>query len=125
MPRSTFYLKLTTAAALIFGSSSIFAATETGLAAVYTNKLHGHTTGCMETYDHHKLTAAHQTLPCGSKVKVTNSNNGKSVVLRINDRGPTQAGRILDISGRAAKVLHIHPQVMVPVEMKVLRKGKV
>lgn len=124
MPRSMFYLRVTAVTLSLFSSSAIFAATEKGLAAVYTNKLHGHTTGCMETYDHHKLTAAHQSLPCGSKVKVTNTENGKSVVLRINDRGPTQAGRILDISGRAAKVLHIHPQVMVPVEMKVLHKGK-
>ena len=124
MPRSMFYLKLTAAVIAIVGSSAIFADTEKGLAAVYNKRLHGHTTGCMEKYDHNKLTTAHKSLPCGSKVKVTNTENNKSVILIVNDRGPTQAGRILDISGKAAKKLGIHPQVMRPVEVKVLHKGK-
>lgn len=122
MLRST-YLKLLAVFILFAGVNSVFAG-EQGLAAVYTSRLHGHTTGCMEKYDHHQLTTAHQSLPCGSKIKVTNLQNGKSVVLRVNDRGPTQAGRILDISGRAAQILGIHPQVMRPVEIKVLHKGK-
>lgn len=124
MTRNTCYFNLIAAVVFVVGAPSVFAENEKGLAAVYNSRLHGHTTGCMEKYDHHKLTTAHQSLPCGSKVRVTNTENGKSVTLRVNDRGPTQAGRILDISGRAAKVLHIHPQVMVPVEVKVLHTAK-
>jgi hypothetical protein len=77
---------------------------ETGLAAVYSNRLHGRKTASGERYDRNALTAAHKTLPYGTRVKVTHNKKHKSVVLRINDRGPTQAGRILDLtaSGQSA-----------------------
>ena len=82
--------------------------TQTGLAAVYSNRLNGHRTASGERYNKNALTAAHQTLPFGTKVKVTRVKNGKSVVVRINDRGPTQAGRIVDLSQHAAQSLGMH-----------------
>src|ERR1700761_7115074 len=71
---------------------------ETGIAAVYSSALNGHVTASGQRYDPTKLTAAHKTLPYGTKIKVTNPKNNKSVVVRVNDRGPMQSGRILDLS---------------------------
>ena len=100
-------------------SSEMAGSTETGLAAVYSNRLHGRKTASGERYDRNALTAAHKTLPYGTRVKVTNNKNHKSVVLRIYDRGPTQAGRILDISPRAAKALGMRPTAMAEVTAEV------
>jgi len=101
---------------------------ETGLAAVYSDKLNGRKTASGERYDRNALTAAHKTLPFGTRVKVTNSKNQKTVTVRINDRGPTQAGRILDISPRAAKALGISPMGMAEVSAEVIgeapKRGK-
>jgi rare lipoprotein A len=103
-------------------SSSLFAAPESGLAAVYSNRLHGHKTACGSIYNKNKLTTAHQTLPCGTQVKITNPKTGKHVVLKVTDRGPTQAGRIVDISRLAAKKLGMRPSAMIPVELEVVSK---
>lgn len=92
---------------------------ENGLAAVYSDKLQGRKTASGETYDRNKLTTAHKSLPFGTKVKVTNVKNDKSVVLRVNDRGPTQAGRVLDISPAAAKALGISTKGMAEVRVEV------
>ena len=81
------------------------ASEETGLAAVYSDRLNHHKTASGKIYDRSELTAAHKTLPFGTRVKVTNTRNGKSVVLTITDRGPREAGRILDISPAAAHEL--------------------
>lgn len=93
---------------------------ETGLAAVYSDKLNGRKTASGERYDRNALTAAHKTLPFGSRVKVTNSKNQKTVTVRINDRGPVQAGRILDLSPAAAKVLGINTKGMGDVSAEVV-----
>jgi rare lipoprotein A len=95
-------------------------ATETGLAAVYSDRLNGNRTASGQIYDRNKLTAAHKTLPFGTQVKITNVKNQKTVTVRINDRGPTQAGRILDISPRAAKALGIRPTGMAEVTAEVV-----
>ncbi len=95
---------------------------ESGLAAVYSDKLNGRKTANGEKYNRNKLTAAHKTLPFGSNVRVTNVANKKSVVLRINDRGPTQAGRVLDISPAAAKSLGISPRGMAKVDVEPMAK---
>ena len=95
---------------------------ESGLAAVYSDKLNGRKTANGEKYNRNKLTAAHKTLPFGSNVRVTNVANKKSVVLRINDRGPTQAGRVLDISPAAAKALGINPRGMAKVDVETVAK---
>ena len=69
-------------------------------------------------YDRNKLTAAHKTLAFGTQVTVTNTKNGKSVVLTITDRGPKQANRILDISPRAARSLGIGRHAMAEVKLE-------
>ena len=78
---------------------------ETGLASWYGPKFHGKLTASGEVFNQEKFTAAHPTLPWGSRVKVTNLDNGKSVDVRINDRGPFKRGRIIDVTRAAAKAL--------------------
>lgn len=80
---------------------------EEGLASFYADSLHGRKTASGETYDKRADTAAHRTLAFGTKVKVTNLDNGKSVRVRINDRGPHVEDRIIDLSGSAARKLGI------------------
>ena len=78
---------------------------ETGIASWYGTKFHGKQTANGEIYDLHKMTAAHKTLPLPSYVKVTNQDNGLSVVVRVNDRGPFVGDRLIDLSYVAAKKL--------------------
>ncbi len=80
-------------------------AEETGLAAYYSDVFQGRKTACGESYDKNALTAAHNTFPCGTQVRVTNLENNRSVVVTINDRGPSTPGRIIDLSRRAAQEL--------------------
>ena len=80
---------------------------ETGVASWYGPKFHGKLTASGEVFNQEKFTAAHRTLPWGSRVRVTNLANGKSVEVRINDRGPFGKGRIIDVSRAAARVLGI------------------
>jgi rare lipoprotein A len=76
-----------------------------GLASVYSKELNGKRTASGEPYGSRRLTAAHRSLPLGTTVKVTNLGNGKSVRVRINDRGPHVRGRIIDLSSGAAAAL--------------------
>jgi rare lipoprotein A len=76
-----------------------------GVASWYGDQFHGRPTSSGELYDMEDLTAAHRTLPMPSFIKVTNNDNGKSVVLRVNDRGPFHSNRIIDVSRRAAQEL--------------------
>jgi rare lipoprotein A len=80
------------------------AGAEVGLASWYGEESQG-VTASGELYDMMKLTAAHRTLPLGSKIKVTNLKNNRSLVLRVNDRGPNVIGRLLDVSKEAAERL--------------------
>ena len=80
---------------------------EEGLASFYADSLHGQKTASGEKYSKRALTAAHRTIAFDTKVKVTNLDNGKSVWVRINDRGPHVAGRIIDLSAAAARKLQI------------------
>jgi len=96
------------------------AGTETGLAAVYSDRLNGRKTASGKRYHRNALTAAHKTLPFGTRVKVTNAKNGKSVELLINDRGPRQSGRVLDISPAAAKALGFSRHGMAEVSVEVI-----
>jgi rare lipoprotein A len=73
-----------------------------------------------ERFDKHKLTAAHRTLPLGTLVRVTNQKNGKSVIVRINDRGPYGHGRIIDLSEAAARRLDMIDAGVVPVTLEVV-----
>ena len=91
-----------------------------GLAAVYSDKLSGRKTASGQVFTQGKLTAAHPSLAFGTKVKVTNTKNGKSVDVTINDRGPTQAGRVIDLSGAAAAKIGLGKKSMVPVKLEVV-----
>ncbi|MFM9939649.1 MAG: septal ring lytic transglycosylase RlpA family protein [Hyphomicrobiaceae bacterium] len=74
-----------------------------------------------ERFDKMAMTAAHKTLPFGTKVRVTHLGNGKSVVVRINDRGPFKAGRVIDLSYAAAGVLGMHGQGLAKVKVEVVQ----
>ena len=93
---------------------------QTGEASWYGEWHHGRTTASGETYDMNQLTAAHPSLPLGSKVLVTNLKNGKSVEVRINDRGPHVDGRIIDLSYAAAKKLGAVSGGTIPVRLQVI-----
>lgn len=93
----------------------------TGLASWYGEDFHGKLTSNMEIYNMNDMTAAHKTLPFGTRVIVTNLNNNKSVTVRINDRGPFVEGRDIDLSYAAAKVLGMIGPGVVPVTIEVLK----
>ena len=76
-----------------------------GEASYYGDRFAGNLTANGETFDPERLTAAHRTLPMGSKVRVTNPRNGESVVVRINDRGPFHGNRVIDLSKSAARTI--------------------
>ena len=78
---------------------------ETGFASFYHSILHGQRTANGERFDRYALTAAHRTLPFGTLVRVTNLRNQRSVIVRINDRGPLNKRRVIDVSPRAAREL--------------------
>ncbi len=94
---------------------------QVGYASYYADKFHGRRTACGEIYDRNKLTAAHRTLPCGTVVRVVNLENGRSVVVRINDRGPFVKGRIIDLSYEAAKRIGMIRKGVVKVRIEVLK----
>ena len=96
-----------------------------GLASYYADKYQGHKTANGETFDTAKLTAAHRTLPFGTRVRVTNLDNGKSVDVRINDRGPFVAGRVIDLSPAAARKLDMLRAGVVRVKLDVLGSSPV
>lgn len=80
------------------------AADQTGVASVYSHES-GSATASGQKLDREALTAAHRTLPFGTKIKVTNKSNGRSVIVTINDRGPFVRGRVIDVTPAAARVL--------------------
>ncbi len=91
-----------------------------GIASWYGPNFHGKQTSCGETYDMHGMTAAHKTLPMHTIVKVTNRKTGKSVKVRVNDRGPFVDGRIIDLSFSAGKALGLDKTGTAPVKLEVL-----
>lgn len=93
---------------------------ETGLASWYGSRHHGKRTASGEVFNQNKFTAAHRTLPWGSRVKVTNLTNGKSVEVRINDRGPFAKDRIIDVSRAAARSLSMLEQGITTVRIEWL-----
>lgn len=92
----------------------------TGMASYYSREIAGNRTANGERCDPNDLTAAHRTLPFGSKVRVTNLLNGQSVVVRINDRGPFGRGRVIDISHAAAKEIGMHRSGTARVKLALL-----
>ena len=97
---------------------------EQGLASYYGKKFHGRRTSMLEVYDMYAFSAAHKTLPLPSYARVTNLANGKSVVVRVNDRGPFHAGRIIDLSYAAAVKLGVHRAGVAKVEVRALGAGE-
>ncbi len=89
----------------------------TGTASYYSQD---QMTASGEVFNKHDMTAAHKTLPMGSKVKVTNLDNGRSTVVRINDRGPYAGGRVIDLSEAAADVLGMRTQGLAPVRVDMI-----
>ena len=92
---------------------------EVGVASWYGPGFHGHTTSCGEIYDQNQMTCAHKLLPMHTLVRVTNLENGRSVELRVNDRGPFVSGRIVDLSLAGAKSLGLHAKGTARVRVEV------
>jgi rare lipoprotein A len=93
---------------------------EVGMASWYGAPHHGRRTASGEVYDMHQLTAAHRTLPFGTRVLVTNRDTSQSAELRVNDRGPFVEGRILDVSYAAARLLGAVGPGIIPVRVRVV-----
>lgn len=104
---------------LVLLSFALNAASGEGTASYYADSLQGNSTASGEPYDKDALTAAHRTLPFGTRVKVTNLENDKSVVVRINDRGPHVENRIIDVSGAAARKLGMTSSGTAQVKLEV------
>jgi rare lipoprotein A len=94
---------------------------EVGKASYYGREAHGKATASGEKFNMNALTAAHKTLPFDTRVRVTNRANKKSVVVRINDRGPFVAGRIIDLSYAAAKKIDMLAAGVADVEIVVIK----
>lgn len=94
--------------------------TETGIAAYYSNVFHGRRTASGERYDKNAYTAAHKRLPFGTRIRIMNLENDKSVVVKINDRGPSSKKRILDVSRRAARDLDFVRKGLTKVRLEVI-----
>jgi rare lipoprotein A len=93
---------------------------EEGVASWYGIPFNGHRTSNGEIYDMHQMTAAHRTLPFGTVVRVTNLNNGKQTEVRINDRGPFVANRVIDLSLAAAQAIEMIGTGTAPVRLEIL-----
>jgi rare lipoprotein A len=101
------------------GSKSAF--TQSGQGSYYADKFAGKRTASGTPYRPGKLTAAHNTLPFGTKIKVTNAKTGRSVKVTVNDRGPHVKGRIVDLSKKAAKKIGLVEAGVAPVQLKVVK----
>lgn len=119
-------LFITILAATLFGVLEVYSQetyTQEGTASYYGRELHGRRTSSGERFSKHKLTAAHPTLAFGTMVKVTNLDNGKSVTVRINDRGPSTKKRIIDVSYAAAKKLGMVATGTAQVRIETIKEG--
>jgi len=97
---------------------------ERGIASWYGEEFHGRPTSSGEIYDMHALTAAHKLMPLGTVAKVTNLENGRSVTVKINDRGPFIDDRIIDLSYGSAGAIDMVETGLAPVEIEVLKWGE-
>lgn len=106
---------------VIFAQSEENEKVEYGAASYYGTKFHGRPTASGEIYNQFALTAAHKTLPLGTIVKVTNAQNNKSVIVKINDRGPYIKGRIIDLSTKAAELLGYRHKGTAYVKIEIIK----
>lgn len=110
---------------MIIGCARLCAQTQTGKASYYSKRATGARTSSGERLHHDSLTCAHRTHPFGTRLKVTNPNNGKEIVVRVTDRGPFGRGRIIDLSWGAAKALGILAHGVAMVKVEVVKDNKV
>ncbi|MCW8830757.1 MAG: septal ring lytic transglycosylase RlpA family protein [Gammaproteobacteria bacterium] len=97
---------------------------EKGLASWYGTKFHGQRTSSGETYDMYAMTAAHKSLRIPAYVEVTNLNNKRKAIVKVNDRGPFHEGRVIDLSYAAATKLGVAETGTAPVKIRVIEMGK-
>jgi rare lipoprotein A len=116
-------IKLCLAIVISLLGAAAYAQVQTGKASFYADKFEGTITASGEKYRHNRLTAAHKTLPFGTKVRVTNLANDKSVEVTINDRGPYVDGRIIDLSRAAAEILGFENYGLADVKLEVTDPG--
>lgn len=112
--------KLITAAVIVLAIASPVRAEQVGIASYYGGKFQGRKTASGQRFDQNRLTAAHRTLRFGTKVRVTNIRNGKSVVVTINDRGPFIRGRIIDLSLSAARKIGLERAGITKVKISII-----
>ena len=93
---------------------------EVGIASVYANAFQGRRTASGDRYDRRRLTAAHRGLPFGTRLRVTNLANDRSVIVTVNDRGPFRRGRIVDLSRRAAREIALGAEGLTRVRVEVI-----
>jgi rare lipoprotein A len=93
------------------------------MASYYADKFHGRKTANGEIFDMHNLTAAHRTLPFNTRLRVRNIENDKTVVVRINDRGPFKDNRVIDLSLEAARRIDLIPSGTARVELEIIELG--
>lgn len=122
LPHRSFPFLLLLSGLLLFIVSCSPKITEQGKASFYADYFQGRKTANGEKFKQRKLTAAHKTLPFGTRVKVVNLKNGKSVKVRINDRGPFVEGRVIDLSKKAARKLGMVADGVVQVKIKYRKK---
>ena len=122
--------KILTVLVMLIMSFSMIAATkktvsskvyQTGTASFYGGKWHGKKTANGEIFNTYSLTAAHKTLPFNTRVRVTNLNNGKSVIVRINNRGPYIKGRIIDLSTAAFTAIESKNKGIARVKLEIVK----
>jgi rare lipoprotein A len=101
-------------------TTELWASYQTGKASWYGGRFHGRRTASGERFNQHAMTAAHKTLRFGTRVRVTNLNNGKTCIVRINDRGPFVRGRVIDLSAAAAKQIGAYSAGVIPVKLETL-----
>jgi rare lipoprotein A len=97
---------------------------EIGMASYYAHKFHGRSTASGDIYDENRLTVAHRTLPFGTLLRVTNLSNNKSVILKVNDRGPQDSNRIIDVSYKAAQQLYFVQEGTAKVRVEVVERNR-
>ena len=115
--RTTTVMTLAVAALLAAGTPPAFCET-VGTASYYGKGFHGRRSADGERFNMNAMTAAHRSLPFGTRLQVTNLRNGKSVMVEVNDRGPHVRGRIVDLSKRAADVIGIGIDGVAPVKIE-------
>ena len=122
--RATLGFLLLTVALLSGCGGSKDAFTQSGGASYYADKFDGRKTASGTVYRPNQLTAAHNTLPFGTVVKVTNPRNKRSVKVTVTDRGPHARGRIIDLSRKAARKIDIVEAGVAPVQLKVVKAAR-